>query len=138
MPGGADLGIELGYAQPGQGMPDGYWSKRIEANAPLMPQPAAEWTASARAEGRDVTITLARNTGTQHDPGTIEVFERRRGALDHARAPQVETHGDSIEIQLGLASKTVPDELELVLVSTRGWTAEGTPRAIVVSAPLGR
>ncbi len=138
MPGGADLGIELGYAQSGGGQPDGYWSKRIESNAPLMPKPAVQWTASGRVEARDVTITLTPDAGMQHDPGTIEVFERRRGTLDHERTPQIETRGDGIEIKLGLASKKAPDELELVLVASRGWTAEGTPRAIVASAPLSR
>ena len=138
MPGGADLGIELGYAQSGAGQPDGYWSKRIEANAPLIPQPAPDWTASGRVQARDVTVTLTRNGGSSHAPGTIEVFERQRGALDHERHPQIETREDRIEIRLGLASKKTPDELELVLVSSRGWTEDGTPRAIVISAPLSR
>ncbi|MEE8311615.1 MAG: protein-disulfide reductase DsbD domain-containing protein [Candidatus Binatia bacterium] len=132
MPGGADLGLELGVSA--QAEPDGYWTNRLVKAAALTPAPPEGWKAAARVDGKTLVVTLTAET--DHDPGTIEVYEKKAGLIDHETAPKIASNGTSIEITLELARRKAPERVDLVLAASKGWSADGSRTAIAVSAPV--
>jgi DsbC/DsbD-like thiol-disulfide interchange protein len=132
MPGGADLGLELGVSNEAE--PDGYWTNRLAKAAGLTPAASDGWKAVARVDGKTLIVTLTAEAA--HDPGTVEVYEKKAGLIDHETAPTIARDGDSIEITLNLARNKPPERVDLVLVASRGWNADGSRTAIAVSAPV--
>lgn len=135
MPGGADLALELDVGAA-DARPDGYWKNRFAAVADRLPVAAQNWSVAARADGSRLILTLTRNAAVAHDPGAVEVFERRPGTIDRAEPPRLVRSGDALEISLALSQRKQPTRIDAVLVAANGWEPAGSPRAILISASL--
>jgi thiol:disulfide interchange protein DsbD len=132
MPGGADLGLELGVSL--EAAPDGYWTNRFAKASALTPAAPDGWKAEARVDDKTLIVTLTPDA--DHDPGAVEVYERKPGLIEHEKAPKIERDGQSVAITLELARRKAPERVDLVLVAPNGWSADGTRSAIAVSAPV--
>lgn len=137
MPGGADLSVDIPV---GTGSPDHdrYWSAYFKKTRARLPGTSEQWRFSASSDGNNLRLLLTPNA--PHDPGTVVVFERDKGSLDHSKPAVVASSGDTIEIDMPLSkrAKAAPAVFRAVLVASRSWDGSDQLKAISISVPIER
>ncbi len=135
MPGGADLSVEIPVRADAP-QPNLYSSAYFETTRARLPGRSEQWQVRASSDGENIKLLLT--PSSPRDPGSVLVFERDKGLLDHSKPVAVARNGDRIEIDIPLSkhSKGAPELFRAVLVASRHWDSDGKLQALSVSAPV--
>jgi DsbC/DsbD-like thiol-disulfide interchange protein len=107
------------------------------ANSEL-PEPARQWNLGATYRADEITIEMLPVRPIPHEPLGVVFFPTEQGIIENAEEQRLVRSGSGFELRVprSRAVGTIPARLTGVLVSSNGWSADGSPRALQVDVAL--
>lgn len=138
IPGNATLALTL-PVRTETPVADARWTALLASNRAQLPVRDTGWKVRAQVTDKEVVLTLTPGPETKGADWTTAFFPYSDDIIDHAAEQKLTAEGDVFVLRMPRSplSKSVPEQLNGVLVRKDGWRADGTTPAWEISAPVG-